>query len=108
MSEILNATCAICGTKYHACNTCKSIKTFKPWRTITDTINCYEIYMAIHDYNNQKISKEDAKTELEKCTIPDKLQPHIKAAIEEIMSTPSTAKKKTQIKTNVDENSSTK
>lgn len=85
MSETLNATCAICGKKYHVCNACKDTKIFKPWRTITDTIECYKIYMIVHDYKNRTIRKNEARELLEKCNMPDYIQPHIKNVIDEIM-----------------------
>ena len=55
MSESLNATCAVCGERYHICNACKSVKTYKPWRTITDSAQCYKLYLIVHDYNNGMI-----------------------------------------------------
>ena len=88
MSEKHNATCAIYGKKYTSCFVCENVKTFKPWRTITDTIGCYKIYMAIHDYNNGNISKSKAKELLEQCTMPDTFQPHIKKEIDKIMAVP--------------------
>lgn len=88
MSEKHNATCAICGKKYTSCFVCENVKTFKPWRTITDTIGCYKIYMAIHDYNNGNISKSKVKELLEQCTMPDTFQPHIKKEIDKIMAVP--------------------
>lgn len=103
MSEILNSTCDICGKKYHTCITCKSVKTFKPWRTITDTIECYKIYMIIHDYTNNAITREKAKEELSACVLPSELQPHIKNVIDEIMNVEKTTvkSKKTEVKEDV-------
>lgn len=85
MPKELNATCSICGSKYHVCNTCKSVKTLKPWRTITDTIDCYKIYMIIHDYTNKVITKEKACEMLNHCSIPSNLQTHIQKTIDEII-----------------------
>lgn len=96
MSKELNATCSICGERYHVCNTCKSIKTLKPWRTITDTIDCYKIYMIIHDYKNGVLTKENARKKLDECALPNKIQKHIKAAIDEIMSADKKVKSETK------------
>ncbi|MGI6095528.1 MAG: hypothetical protein ACOYBL_08870 [Lachnospiraceae bacterium] len=85
MSKEFNAACSICGERYHVCNACKNVKTLKPWRSITDTIDCYKIYMIIHDYNNGAITKESARKMLDTCTLPKTFQPHIKTAIDEIM-----------------------
>ena len=85
MSKIKNI-CTICNTEYEYCATCKSVKTLKPWRTITDTIICYKIYMIIHDYKNGVITKENARKKLDECTLPYTFQEHIKTVIDEIMS----------------------
>lgn len=86
MSENLNATCAICGTKYHVCNTCRNTKSFTPWRTVTDTIDCYKIYTTIHDYSTGHIDQETAKKQLASEKMPDTFQDYVKAAIYEINS----------------------
>ena len=99
MSENLNATCAICGTKYHVCNTCRNTKSLTPWRTVTDTIDCYKIYSTIHGYSTGHLSKETAKEELASEKMPETLQEHIKAVIDEINSVDeSEAKKLTSVK----------
>ena len=82
MSKELNATCSICGKRYFVCSTCRSVKTVKPWRTITDTIECYKIYMIVHNYKNNAISKEESRKQLKECTF----QYHIKIEIYEINS----------------------
>jgi len=83
----INAYCAICGAGYHICNSCLEQKTFKPWRTITDTIEHYKIYLAIHGYTISK-DKEKAKAELQDCNLSglDNFNPEIKAKIKEIMT----------------------
>lgn len=86
MSEKYNGTCAICGKKYEVCVTCRNVVSFKPWRTITDTMECFKIYDIIRDYSLNKITKEVAKERLERREIPDELQEHIKAVIDEIMA----------------------
>ena len=90
----INAYCSICGEGYHICNSCLDQKSLKPWRTITDTIDHYKIYMAIHGYTLSK-NKEIAKQELQKCDLSglEKFKPEIRAVIKEIMAEP----KKTKI-----------
>lgn len=85
MSERYNAVCAICGTKYHVCRTCGSTMQLKPWRTITDTPDCYKIYMAVHGYTRHTITKEEANVMLENCTMPDTVPDHVKIILDEIM-----------------------
>jgi len=81
--------CTICNKEYEICNTCKNQKVFKPWRTVTDTIDHYKIYLAIHGYTVTK-NKEQARKELANCDLSglESFNPEIKSAINEIMETP--------------------
>lgn len=83
----INAHCAICGAGYHICNTCLQQKTFKSWRVVTDTVEHYKIYMAVHGYTLSQ-DKETAKKELEKCDLSglEDFNPPIKAVIQEILT----------------------
>lgn len=79
--------CTICNNEYEVCNTCKNQKIFKPWRTVTDTIEHYKIYLAIHSYtvsNNNELARE----ELQKCDLTglESFNPEIKSVIKEIMA----------------------
>ena len=87
MEHAINAYCSICNKGYHICGTCKNEKHFKPWRTVTDTIAHYKIYMAIHGYTITGDS-EQAKAELQNCDLSDMncFKPEIKAVIGEIMA----------------------
>lgn len=89
MAEYLNATCSICSKKYHLCKSCEDIESFSPWRTVTDTIDCYKIFLVLSEYTKTK-NKEQAKKELNTCNLKEKdaFAPHIKAAIDEIMAEP--------------------
>ncbi len=82
-----NAHCSICGHKYHICSSCPEQKKFRPWRTVTDTIEHYKIYMAIHGYTITK-DRETAKTELQNCDLSglENFNPEIKAVIKEILA----------------------
>ena len=82
----INAHCSICNEGYFLCKSCKNEKKFKPWRTVTDTIEHYKIYMAIHGYTVTK-NKEQAKAELQNCDLSDmdSFKPEIKSVLQEIM-----------------------
>lgn len=67
-----NHWCVLCGTGYHACDTCNKVKSFTPWRTLTDTIEHYKIFMILKDYNNKIINREQAKELLLKLDLSDK------------------------------------
>ena len=87
MSQELNATCDICGKKYHICSSCKEVKSFTPWRTVTDTMQHYLIFLVLSEYTKTK-DKEKAKEELSKCDLSelDTFNENIKSAIKEIMA----------------------
>ena len=87
MSQELNATCDICGKKYHICSSCKEVKSFTPWRTVTDTMQHYLIFLALSEYTKTK-DKEKAKEELSKCDLSelDTFNENIKSVIKEIIS----------------------
>lgn len=89
----INAHCSICGKGYYLCSTCKNEKKFKPWRTVTDTIEHYKIYMAIHGYTVTQ-NKEIAKAELQNCDLSDmeSFKDEIKSVIKEIVEEPDIAK----------------
>ena len=87
MAQELNATCDICGKKYHICSSCKEVKSFTPWRTVTDTMQHYLIFLALSEYTKTK-DKEKAKEELSKCDLSelDTFNENIKTVIREIMA----------------------
>lgn len=89
----INAYCTICGSGYHICQSCMEQKTFKPWRTVTDTIEHYKIYAAIHAYTVTK-DKNAAKADLDNCDLSEleNFNPEIKSAIKEIMAEPKKVK----------------
>lgn len=104
----INAWCAICGEGYHVCRSCLEQKTFKPWRTVTDTIEHYKIYLAIHAYTKTK-DKEQAKTELQNCDLTglENFKPEIKAVIDEIMTEPKKVKSVSKKKKEIEETENT-
>ena len=87
MSEKFNSICDICGKPYHVCNSCTDIKSFTPWRTITDTMDHYKIFLVLSNYTNTK-DKVRAKQELETCDLSEleTFRPEIKAVIKQIMA----------------------
>lgn len=86
MEKNINAHCAICGEGYHVCKSCTEQQTFKPWRTVVDSVEHYKIYLALHGYTLSK-DKEVAKKELEHCDLSnmENFKPEVKKAIKEIM-----------------------
>lgn len=87
MSQTLKATCAICGRDYDACLSCRDQNKIKPWRTITDSVNCYKVFLALTQLNNGYISKDEAKCQLEELSLnKSHLRDDIQNKVNEIMS----------------------
>lgn len=95
MPEPLNAVCAVCGKAYHVCNACRKTNT-RSWRMVTDTVECYQIYMIVHDHTYGTITGEKARDLLASCALPAKMQRPIKTVIDEIMSCGKTERPKTK------------
>lgn len=72
MSEKINHWCILCGKGYHACDSCNEIKTYSPWRTLTDTIEHFKIFIVLKDFHNKIISKEEAKAKLSEYDLSEK------------------------------------
>lgn len=87
MAEKLNATCDICGKKYHVCHSCEEAKSFKAWRTITDTIEHYKIFMVLSEYTRTK-DVGAAREGLDKCDLSGKenFSENIRKTIDEIFA----------------------
>lgn len=95
MGEI-NAKCSICGKGYHVCNTCSNTISFTPWRKITDTTNCYKIFLILRDYTNGYLDKEATKKLLFECDLKEinTYEDNTKSAINEILKSETIAKSK--------------
>ncbi|MEY8352601.1 hypothetical protein AALB39_04500 [Lachnospiraceae bacterium 54-53] len=100
-----NAKCSICGKRYHLCLNCSNTKTFTPWRSITDTIECYKIFLIIRDYTNKYISKVEARSQLENYDLSelDSFEDNIRSVINEIFVEDKPNKKKASVKNDTDE-----
>ena len=87
MSNTNMSTCAICGKQYKSCMSCRKELELKPWRTITDEVECYKIFLILSQYNNGYINKETAKKQLEdvKYNLND-LKESVRLKIKEILS----------------------
>lgn len=51
MAEKNNATCSICGKAYHKCLSCRDEIQAKPWKTYTDTPECYKVFQVVRGYS---------------------------------------------------------
>ncbi len=82
-----HAHCSICGKGYRLCRSCQGRDSLKSWRSVTDTMEHYKIYLAIHGFTLSQ-DKAATKDELCRCDLSGLpgFKPEIRAAIEEIMS----------------------
>lgn len=87
MGQRKNGVCDICGREYDICKTCQGIESFKPWRTVVDTLDHYRIYLVLSEYTNTH-NKEKARHDLEYCDLSDKdtFTESTKRAISEILT----------------------
>ena len=72
MSKEINHWCVVCGKGYHACDSCNEIKSFTPWRSLTDSIEHFKIFTVLKDYNNKLIDKNEAREMLSNVNLSDK------------------------------------
>ena len=104
MSEF--ATCAVCGKQYKACLSCKDQKRVRPWKSITDTIGCYKIFLAISKYENGYLTKDETRKQLGEIAFnKDSLKEPVQRKIDEIMdagAAPERQKKQTKQNTKKD------
>lgn len=70
----INHWCVLCGAGYHACDSCEKESAFTPWRTLTDTIDHYQIFMVLRAYHNQEIDMIQAREMLSHLDLSDREQ----------------------------------
>ena len=88
MAKDINHWCVVCGKGYHACDSCDEIKSFTPWRKLTDTAMHYQVFTVLKEYNNKLISKAEAIEMLSRLDISDKdtYKDSAKKVLDEILS----------------------
>lgn len=100
MAEKINHWCVLCGTGYHACDTCDEIKSFVPWRKLTDTVMHYQVFTVLREYVNKLISKAEAKELLSRLDISDRdnYKDSAKKVLDEIFAEDNIARKNSKRK----------
>ena len=66
MTQKLDHQCLICGTMYHACDTCQKIREYTPWRVLCDTQEHYQILLDIKSYDGGLLTREEAAADIAK------------------------------------------
>lgn len=82
-----NAICAVCGKPYYICSDIQKSK-INPWRSITESVNCYKIHLTLLDYTNGYADANETAQKLkENCDISqkDSFLPHIRETIDSLL-----------------------
>ena len=82
-----NHTCIICGKSYHACPSCDRVRSFQPWRTITDSKDCYKIFLILNSCSHGYSDRTETLEQLGSCDLSqlDSFVPHIRETIQTIL-----------------------
>ncbi len=68
----LNATCEICGKKYHRCDTCdKYHDKFVSWKMYADCEDHFHVFTILRNLFLNYLSKSEAKQALQKLDLSD-------------------------------------
>ena len=86
----LNRTCCLCGIKYSYCPSCTTDRNKPSWMTVFCSENCRNIYNTTTKYGMNKISVDEARTDLDGCDLSNKEQfnDHAKKMLDEICVEP--------------------
>ena len=87
MAEKNNATCAICGKPYYVCMSCRDSLKVNPWKTHTDSVNCYKVYQIVHGFSTGVYNEDEVRGKLKNIDLGNlkSFRPHIKKIIEDIL-----------------------
>ena len=87
MAEKNNATCAICGEPYYVCMSCRDSLKVNPWKTHTDSANCYKVYQVVHGFSTGVYTKDEAKDKFNNIDLRklNSFRPHIKKIVKDIL-----------------------
>ena len=87
MVENNNATCSICGKAYHLCLSCSDTMKLRPWKTYTDTQECFKVFQVVRGFSTGVYTKEEAKEKLQNVDLKDinSFRPHIKKIVKDIL-----------------------
>lgn len=87
MAEKNNAVCSICGKEYYTCMSCADTMKLHPWKTYTDTQECFKVFQVVRGFSTGVYTKEEAKEKLQNVDLKDvdSFRPHIKKIIKDIL-----------------------
>lgn len=87
MVENNNAVCSICGKAYHLCLSCSDAIKLRPWKTYTDTQECFKVFQVVRGFSTGVYTKDEAKEKLQNVDLKDinSFRPHIKKIVKDIL-----------------------
>lgn len=87
MAQKNNAVCAICGSPYHMCISCKESMALTPWKMHTCSSEHYKVYQIIHGLSTKKYTKDEARMRFKEVDLSDleTFRPHIKDIVEDVI-----------------------
>ena len=82
-----NAICSICGKAYYLCLSCSDAMKLHPWKTYTDSQNCFQVFQVVRGFSTGVYTKDEAKKKLQNVDLKDinSFRPHIKKIIKDIL-----------------------
>lgn len=82
-----NAVCSICGKAYHLCLSCSDAMKLHPWKTYTDSQNCFQVFQVVRGFSTGVYTKDEAKKKLQNVDLKDinSFRPHIKKIVKDIL-----------------------
>ena len=82
-----NAVCSICGNPYHLCLSCSDAMKLHPWKTYTDTQECFKVFQVVRGFSTGVYTKDEAKEKLQNVDLKDidSFRPHIKNIVKDIL-----------------------
>ena len=91
-------TCVVCGKQYEYCNKCRKYENLPLWMFTFCSERCKSIYNITSNYEDKRISIDEAKEQLNKFDLSDKdsFGDSYKKAITSIINTKNQTKKSTK------------
>ena len=82
-----NAVCSICGKAYHLCLSCSDTIKLHPWKTHTDSQECFKVFQVVRGFSTGVYTKDEAKEKLQNVDLKnlDSFRPHIKKIVKDIL-----------------------
>lgn len=87
MNETFNHRCAICDAEYHYCDDCKKLKDagITPWRTICDTIQCFQVFGLVKDINANRVTPVEVESQLDNIGVALDIVKTYKQSIQDVL-----------------------